>query len=176
MSPSTPTPTPTPAEYPPPPDLDSSDVTYLSSEMAAPAVSTPEDLKCTKYELDHRGWRRILVNFTPSWFTVTMGTGITSILLHNLPYNGQWLFYISVVIFCLNIAIFVLFSCISIVRYTVLRGSWSSTLRHPAQAVFLGMYFVPPTLDLSDISSRSNSSWSRYDYKHDRLRLCASLG
>lgn len=174
MKPSTPA--PTPAEHPPLPDLDSSDVTYTSSEMAAPAVSTPEGLIRTKYELDHRGWRRILVNFTPLWFTVTMGTGITSILLHNLPYNGQWLFYVSVVIFCLNIVIFVLFSCISIARYTVFRGSWSSTLRHPAQAVFLGMYFVPPTLDLSDISSRSNSSWSCYDYKHDSIRLCASLG
>ncbi|KAM0202596.1 hypothetical protein ACHAPQ_004731 [Fusarium lateritium] len=130
MSPST------PADHPP--DLDSSEATYPSSETAAPAASTPEELKRNKYELHLRGWRRIVANFTPSWFTVTMGTGITSILLHNLPYNGRWLFYISVIIFCLNIAIFVLFSCISIVRYTVFKVSWSSTLRHPAQAVFLG--------------------------------------
>jgi hypothetical protein len=142
MSPST------PAEYPL--DLDSSEVTYPSSGMAAQAVSTPEELKRSKYELDRRGWRRIVANFTPSWFTVTMGTGITSILLHNLPYNGRWLFYISVIAFCLNIALFVLFSCISIVRYTVFRGSWSSTLRHPAQAVFLGMHFFPSTVHLTD--------------------------
>jgi hypothetical protein len=49
-------------------------------------------------------------------------------------------------------------------------------LRHPAQAVFLGMCFVPLTIDLADISSRGNSGWSRYNYKHDCLRLCASLG
>jgi hypothetical protein len=38
---------------------------------------------------DSRGWRHIIRNFTPSWFSVNMGTGITSILLHNLPYNGD---------------------------------------------------------------------------------------
>ncbi|KAK5099347.1 Plasma membrane sulfite pump involved in sulfite metabolism [Lithohypha guttulata] len=36
---------------------------------------------------DH-GWRKVVLNFTPSWFSVIMGTGIVSILLHNLPYNG----------------------------------------------------------------------------------------
>ncbi|KAF4999765.1 hypothetical protein FGRMN_2234 [Fusarium graminum] len=105
---------------------------------ATAALSDPEELKYNKNEPDQRGWRRIVINFGPSWFTITMGTGITSILLHNLPYNGRWLFYISVIIFCLNIALFVLFGCISIVRYTVFKGAWSSTLRHPTQAVYLG--------------------------------------
>ncbi|RSL66055.1 hypothetical protein CEP51_012880 [Fusarium floridanum] len=89
---------------------------------------------------NHRGWRRVVLGFTPSWFTVTMGTGITSILLHNLPYNGQWLYWISVVIFCLNILLFVSFLCISVVRYTIFKGLWSETLRNPAQAVFLGTF------------------------------------
>ncbi|KGO69107.1 C4-dicarboxylate transporter/malic acid transport protein [Penicillium italicum] len=35
-----------------------------------------------------------------------MGTGITSILLNTLPYNGRWLYWISIVIFCLNIFLF----------------------------------------------------------------------
>ncbi|KAH7189126.1 voltage-dependent anion channel [Fusarium flagelliforme] len=122
-----------------PPDLDSSEIAYSGTEIEPEAAPTnPQELKHSQYEKNRRGWRRIVVNFGPSWFTVTMGTGITSILLHNLPYHGRWLFYISVIIFCLNIAIFTLFSCISIVRYTYFRGTWSSILRHPAQAVFLG--------------------------------------
>lgn len=47
-------------------------------------------------------WRRVL-HFTPSWFSVNMGTGITSILLHNLPYNNVYLQRISICIFVLNI-------------------------------------------------------------------------
>ncbi|KAM0256558.1 hypothetical protein ACHAPA_012114 [Fusarium lateritium] len=73
MSPST------PADHPP--DLDSSEATYPSSETAAPAASTPEELKRNKYELHLRGWRRIVANFTPSWFTITLD-----------QVNPSWLF------------------------------------------------------------------------------------
>ncbi|RGP76836.1 hypothetical protein FLONG3_5042 [Fusarium longipes] len=104
-------------------DLDSSGTTYPGSVTAPQeALINRQELKHDKYEEKQRGWRRIVVNFGPSWFTVTMGTGITSILLHNLPYHGQWLFYV----------------CITIVRYNCFKGVWSSTLRHPEQVVFLG--------------------------------------
>jgi tellurite resistance protein TehA-like permease len=69
-----------------------------------------------------------------------MGTGIVSILLHNLPYNSRWLYWISVVIFCLNVALFVLFLFISIVRYTVYPEIWRVMIRHPAQSLFLGTF------------------------------------
>jgi Voltage-dependent anion channel len=87
-----------------------------------------------------RGWRRIVRNFTPSWFSVTMGTGIVSILLHNLPYNGDWLYWISVVIFALNVALFILFTFISVVRYAVYPEIWLAMIRHPAQSLFIGTF------------------------------------
>ncbi|KAL9104324.1 MAG: hypothetical protein Q9163_000715 [Psora crenata] len=68
---------------------------------------------------EHRGLRRIIRDFPPSWFSVTMGTGIVSIVLHNLPYNGQWLYWLSVVFFALNVLIFITFLTISIARMTV---------------------------------------------------------
>lgn len=87
---------------------------------------------------NHHGWRRIVLNFTPSWFSATMGTGIASILLHNLPYNGRWLYWISVVIFCLNILLFVLFTIISLMRYIMFPGLFMFMVRHPVQSLFLG--------------------------------------
>ena len=74
------------------------------------------------------------------WFAVIMGTGIVSILLHNLPYNGRWLYWISVIIFCLNVALFILFLFISTVRYTVYPEIWRVMIRHPAQSLFLGTF------------------------------------
>ncbi|KAM0435111.1 hypothetical protein ACHAPT_003200 [Fusarium lateritium] len=118
------------------PDPGSSQLTYPGSSPA-PTTHPEEDPVQDRYR---RGWRRVVLGFTPSWFTVTMGTGITSILLHNLPYNGRWLYWISVVIFCLNVVLFLSFLCISVVRYTVFRGLWTETLRNPAQAVFLGTF------------------------------------
>lgn len=69
-----------------------------------------------------------------------MGTGIVSILLYNLPYNGSWLYWISVIIFALNVFLFALFSLISLARYTLFRGIWIAMLNHPTQSLFLGMH------------------------------------
>ncbi|KAM5342690.1 hypothetical protein ACJ41O_013656 [Fusarium nematophilum] len=90
--------------------------------------------------VNQRGWRRVVLNFTPSWFTVNMGTGITSILLHNLPYSGSWLYWISVAVFCLNVVLFLLFLSISVLRYSISREAWAATLRNPGQAVYLGTF------------------------------------
>jgi tellurite resistance protein TehA-like permease len=69
-----------------------------------------------------------------------MGTGIVSILLHNLPYNGDWLYWISVIIFCLNIVLFVTFFLILVVRYTVYPEIWWAMIRNPAQSLFIGTF------------------------------------
>lgn len=69
-----------------------------------------------------------------------MGTGIVSILLHNLPYNGRWLYYISVIIFCLNVLLFIVFLLISILRYTLYPVIWKAMISHPIQSLFLGTF------------------------------------
>ena len=96
---------------------------------AAPP-SLPED----------KGIRRIIRNFTPSWFAVTMGTGIVSILLHNLPYNGDWIYWISVVFFLLNIVLFVVFFLLSVALYAIYPEIWGVMVRHPTQSLFLGTF------------------------------------
>jgi tellurite resistance protein TehA-like permease len=76
----------------------------------------------------------------PRWFTVCMGTGIVSILLHSLPYNGAWLYWLSAIIFALNVLLFVAFNVISVLRYTVYPEIWPVMIRHPTQSLFLGAY------------------------------------
>ncbi|EWC48732.1 hypothetical protein DRE_00037 [Drechslerella stenobrocha 248] len=89
---------------------------------------------------DIQGWRRVILHFTPSWFAITMGTGITSILLYDLPYNARWVQYIAVAIFCLNIALFISFSVISILRYIMFPGLWNFMIQHPVQSLFIGTF------------------------------------
>jgi tellurite resistance protein TehA-like permease len=69
-----------------------------------------------------------------------MGTGIVSSLLHNLPYNGKWLYWLSIVIFCLNVALFIIFFAISTLRYTLYPAIWKAMIRHPAQSMFVGTF------------------------------------
>ena len=84
--------------------------------------------------------RRSVRNFTPSWFAVNMGTGIVSILLHTLPYDGRWLYWLSVVVFCVNTALFVFFNVVSFLRYALYPQIWAVMIRHPTQSLFLGAY------------------------------------
>ncbi|OQE44223.1 hypothetical protein PENCOP_c002G04217 [Penicillium coprophilum] len=88
----------------------------------------------------NHGWRHLVRNFTPAWFSVNMGTGITSILLQTLPYNGRWLYWISVVIFCLNVLLFVVFLAITILRYILYPKAFYLMITHPAQSLFIGTF------------------------------------
>ena len=71
-----------------------------------------------------------------------MSTGITSILLHQLPYNGVWLRIVADIFFVLNIALFLLFTVISITRYTLYPNLILVVLRHPHQSLFLATFPV----------------------------------
>lgn len=68
-----------------------------------------------------------------------MGTGVISIVLHSLPYNGRWLYWASIVIFVLNVVLFCVFF-ISILRYALYPGLWNAMIRTPAQSVFIGIF------------------------------------
>lgn len=69
-----------------------------------------------------------------------MGTGIVSILLHNLPYNAPWLSSVSIMIFVLNVILFIVFFSLSVARYTLYPRIWGAMIRHPAQSLFLGTF------------------------------------
>lgn len=99
---------------------------------------TKELLEARLHEANQHGWQKICLNFTPSWFSVTMGTGIVSILLEKLPYNAQWLHYLAIIVFVLNIVLFVTATLVSIVRYTFYRGIFMAMLAQPVQSLFLG--------------------------------------
>lgn len=78
------------------------------------------------------------LNLPPAFFSLNMGTGITSILLHNLPYNAGWLQRLGIVIFVLNILIFVLLVIGNLVRYVRWKGIMRSVNTHPLAAMFWG--------------------------------------
>lgn len=102
------------------------------------------------------GWRRMVQNFTPSWFSVIMGTGIVSILLNILPYNGHWLRWISIVIFALNVFLFIAGCILSVTRYTMYPKTIKAVIFHSSAS------------DVPD--------GSRYYRQHVLSRVCAGLG
>ncbi|KAL9106963.1 MAG: hypothetical protein Q9227_008086 [Pyrenula ochraceoflavens] len=89
----------------------------------------------TKYDV---GWRRIVRNFTPSWFSVTMGTGVVGILLKAIPFQARWLYYLSILFFVLNTVLFTLAFIISTLRYTLYPAIWTVMIDDPVNSLFLG--------------------------------------
>lgn len=111
------------------------------------------------------------------WFAVNMGTGIVSVLIHQLPYNAPWLKSVSVAFFVLNIGLFAVFTLITLLRYTLYPEIWSAMIRHPAQSLFLGCF----PMGLASKERRylftqnmlaDNLSLSSH-HQHDRLDMCA---
>jgi tellurite resistance protein TehA-like permease len=66
-----------------------------------------------------------------------MGTGIVSILIHQLPYQFTGLSEISVVFLFINIILFITLFVLNIVRYALWPEIWGLMLRHPVQSLFL---------------------------------------
>lgn len=89
----------------------------------------------SKYD---RGWRRVVRNFSPSWFSTTMGTGVVSLLLITIPFHADWLYWLSVAFFVLNSILFTAAFIISLLRYTLYPAIWHVMIRDPTNSLFLG--------------------------------------
>ncbi|CAG7850521.1 Sulfite efflux pump SSU1 {ECO:0000303/PubMed:17322211} [Serendipita indica DSM 11827] len=93
-------------------------------------------------------------HFTPSWFAVTMGTGVVGILIYNLPYgNDKARHLVSLAFLILNSVLFAAFTLISALRYIIFPGIWSLMIREPTQSLFLSCF----PMSLSTVISASIS-------------------
>lgn len=122
------------------PDAETTDAASPSSAATALGQAESEKNASARLSRARREARRITLHFTPSWFSVNMGTGITAILLHQLPYQFNGLGIISNVIFGLDVVLFLLFVAISVARYTIWPTMGPTMLFHPTQSLFLGTF------------------------------------
>ncbi|KOC11590.1 C4-dicarboxylate transporter/malic acid transport protein [Aspergillus flavus AF70] len=83
------------------------------------------------------GWRRIVSNFSPSWFSTTMGTGMAGILFHLMPFEHAALQYIAIAFFVLNALLFLTVLGMSILRYTLYPEIWKVMIQDPVNSLFL---------------------------------------
>lgn len=77
-------------------------------------------------------------NFTPNWFTVTMGTGALALVLNQYPARLPGLHGASVALWLLNIGLFCLFSALYIARWVLFFGEAKRVFRHPVMSMFFG--------------------------------------
>jgi C4-dicarboxylate transporter/malic acid transport protein len=81
---------------------------------------------------------KTIKNFTPTWFTVGMGTGIVAIDAYLLPGSPVWLKQAATVIWLVNLVLVAVFSGLFVGRALVDRPGFVSLLHHPFQSMFFG--------------------------------------
>ncbi|MCF5607700.1 C4-dicarboxylate ABC transporter, partial [Pseudomonas syringae] len=82
--------------------------------------------------------REAIRQFTPNWFAVTMGTGILSLALAQLPGNLAFLRDAGEALWFLNIALFVLFSVMYASRWILFFDEARQIFGHSTVSMFFG--------------------------------------
>ncbi|CAE6689036.1 TDT family transporter [Xanthomonas arboricola] len=82
--------------------------------------------------------REAIRQFTPNWFAATMGTGILALALGQLPFAAPWLKTIGELLWCFNIALFVVFSVLYASRWMLFFDEAKQIFGHSTVSMFFG--------------------------------------
>jgi C4-dicarboxylate transporter/malic acid transport protein len=82
--------------------------------------------------------REVIRQFTPNWFAATMGTGILSAVLTQLPVNFPGLSVIAEGLWLLNIVLFLTFSALYLARWILYFDEARRVFGHSTVSMFFG--------------------------------------
>ncbi|KAH7338157.1 voltage-dependent anion channel [Rhizoctonia solani] len=89
----------------------------------------------------HSAVMHSIKNFTPAWFSVNMGTGAVSVLLHNFPYGPRPVLHgFGVALLFMNVCLFGIFCALSTIRYIRYPEILRLMYKHPVQSLYLGCF------------------------------------
>jgi len=80
----------------------------------------------------------IVRNFTPNWFTVTMGTGALALVLNQLPLDLPALHLVGMSLWLADVGLFTLFSLLYIARWVMFPQEAKRIFHHPVMSMFFG--------------------------------------
>ncbi|SLM36034.1 Voltage-dependent anion channel [Lasallia pustulata] len=111
-------------------------------------------------------WEERITNFTPSWFTVNMGTGIVTQLLVNFPYPTQWLRNLGYCFWILDICLYAMFTVFLVLRYSWYPVLLIKTFNDFSQSNYLGAIAIGFNTIIMGIISyynyRESAMWVAY--------------
>ena len=85
------------------------------------------------------GQRQNLIRqFTPNWFTVSMGTGVVALIVSEFPMLKAFTWQLGTGLWYFNILLFVLFSVLYGLRWAFYPHEAKQIFQHPSMSLFLG--------------------------------------
>ena len=80
----------------------------------------------------------IIRQFTPNWFTVSMGTGVVALIISEFPMIKVLTWQLGTGLWYFNILLFVLFSVLYGLRWAFYPHEAKQIFQHPSMSLFLG--------------------------------------
>jgi len=80
----------------------------------------------------------VIRQFTPNWFTVTMGTGVVALILPEFPFAQAFLWQLATLLWQFNTLLFTTFIILYILRWLIYPQEAKQIFSHPSMALFLG--------------------------------------
>lgn len=112
-----------------------SELVPCNLKIVADRMQVPKD---TPRTISKSPFLKGILNFTPSWFSVIMGTGIISLLLVTEQHKFRGMWAIGVAFYILNIVLFTVFALVTAARFIVFPWSFFIMLHHPTPSMFIG--------------------------------------
>ncbi|ELW84481.1 MULTISPECIES: TDT family transporter [Acinetobacter] len=88
------------------------------------------------YQLEQT--RDVIRQFTPNWFTMTMGTGVVALILPEFPFAQGFLWQLATLLWQFNILVFITFMTLYVLRWLIYPQEAKQIFSHPAMVLFLG--------------------------------------
>ncbi|KAI9809427.1 MAG: hypothetical protein M1827_006863 [Pycnora praestabilis] len=105
-------------------------------------------------------FRTAIRNFSPVWFTISMDTGIISIIMNRLPYQFSGLPVLSTIVFVFNLVLFSIFMTISILRLIMYpRHIYNSIASNVEQLSLLAAPAIAFLTIVSQIGMICSTAW-----------------
>ena len=82
--------------------------------------------------------RDVIRQFTPNWFTMTMGTGVVALILPEFPFAQEILWQGATALWQFNTFVFIVFSLVYALRWLIYPQEAKQIFSHPSMALFLG--------------------------------------
>lgn len=80
----------------------------------------------------------VIRQFTPNWFTMTMGTGVVALILPEFPFVSDFLWQLATILWQFNTLLFTVFIILYVLRWLIYPQEAKQIFSHPSMALFLG--------------------------------------
>ena len=87
-------------------------------------------------------WKERLKHTTWAFFTLTMATGGLANVLHTIPFEADWLYYVGLIFFFLNIVLYITIWGMILTRFISHPSTFKASLIHPTESLFVPAFAV----------------------------------